>query len=229
MRKLLLATVFGLATVASAHADLIMHFDPANTFSGTAPQGSLTADFHTVSAGQVTLTLSTQLMGSEFVLPSDGFYFNLDPTINPSSITNPLTVFNAPQSVGGATLLTGTNAFKPDGDGLMDLQIIFDPSSAKALSAGSGSIVLTLVGPSTLTENSFNFLSDCSQGCGTGAHLAAVHVGNTGPGGTSSAWVGATTGSTPVPEPTALALLGTAIAGLGVVAKRKRSGSNAAA
>jgi hypothetical protein len=224
MRKLLLASVFGLATVASAHADLIYNFDVTSPFSGDAGTGSLTADFKTMGAGTVQLTLSGNLQSTEFVLPSDGFYFNLDPSIAPQSVSLTNVVINQPSTITAVNLLNNptSNQYKPDGDGLMDLEITFDPTNAKAFSAGTGSVVLTLQAAG-LTENSFNFLSDCSQGCGSGAHYAAVHVGNTA-AGTSSAWVGGNPGRTPVPEPATIGILGAAIAGLGFTTRRRRQG-----
>jgi hypothetical protein len=216
MRKLLLATVFGLGMMASAHADLIYNFDVTQPFSGDAGTGSLTADFKTMGSGTVQLTLSGNLTGTEFVLPSDGFYFNIDPNINPTSITVTGSQVFAP--ITSATVSLGTNAFKPDGDGLMDMQITFDPNSAKP---ATGTFAIITLQGTGLTENSFNFLSDCSQGCGTGAHYAAVHVGNTA-NGTSSAWVGGNPQGTPVNEPATLAILGTAILGLGIATRKSR-------
>src|SRR5689334_1142617 len=121
MRKLLLASVFGLATVASAHADLIYNFDVTQPFAGDAGTGSLTADFKTMGAGTVQLTLSGNLQSTEFVLPGDGFYFNLDPSIAPQSVSLTNVVINQPSTITAVHLLNNptSNQYKPDGDGLM--------------------------------------------------------------------------------------------------------------
>ena len=53
----------------------------ADTFSGTAPAGWISAAFTNVTGG-VSLTLTSHLAAGEFVLPGDGFYFNLNPADN---------------------------------------------------------------------------------------------------------------------------------------------------
>lgn len=190
MKKTLLA--LALAAALPAHATFELQFSPADTFSGTPPAGSITAAFTTVGVDTVQLTITSNLAAGEFVLPSDGFYFNLDPTLNPLALT--FTTVTGPST----TLSTGVNAFKPDGDGLMDINLTFSPPSLKAFETGdTATYLLSMAG---LTEDDFNFLSDCGQGCGTGAHLAAVHIGDTPSGGAGSAWVGAT-GDLPPPPP----------------------------
>src|SRR5262249_48144745 len=106
-------------------------------------------------------------------------------------------------------------------DGKMDIELSYGTNVF-----GKGEMeTFTITGIATLTENSFNFLSNCAQGCGTGAHLAAIHVSNTPNGGSGSAWVGAEVGRDPrsgnVPEPASSALLGAGRIGLGFIRRRK--------
>jgi hypothetical protein len=221
MKRLLLTAslLAGAAALATpANADLVYNFLPTNTFSGTAPAGTLTADFHTVATGTVTLTITSNLAAGEFVLPKDGFYFNVISSYNATLLT--LATNSLPPSVSGATLATGSDAFKPDGDGLMDLELTFSPTNAKAFVGGEIG-VFTLTGTG-VTENTFDALSLCATGCGHGSHYAAVHVGDTPLGGSGSAWVGGTPGTlVPAPEPISLTVLGSGLLGLSL-ARRKR-------
>ena len=207
-----------LAGMMPARAALDFKFVPAGSFSGTPATGLLDALFTDGVGGVVTLTISSALGGGELVLPQDGFYFNYDPSKDPTKL-----LFSLQTNTGfatAATAHTGVDAFKPDGDGLMDIKLTW-PGGTQAFTAGeSQTYFITAAGG--VSASDFNFLSNCGQGCGNGAHYAAVHIGNTP--GQSSDWDGATvTNTNQVPEPMTLALLGTAVAGLVVVRRRRKA------
>lgn len=217
--KILFGLILCGAIAGQAQATIIQA-NLSTTFSGTSPVGSAPWVTATLddggSAGAVTLTISTAgLSGTENV---SGFYLNLDPALNATSLT-----FNYVGSSTGpaaTSIQTGTNSFKADGDGYYD--ILFNFPTGSGFNAGQF-VTYTIGGISTLTANSFNYSSNCTQGCGTGTYYAAAHAQNTGVGGSGSGWIGASTQMTPVPLPAAAWLLGSGLVGLlGLGSRRKR-------
>ena len=72
---IMMAATFSAGT---ARADVIFDFLPTNTFSGTAPAGTLTADFQNV-AGGVQLTITSSLASGENLDPGKALYLNINP------------------------------------------------------------------------------------------------------------------------------------------------------
>lgn len=220
-QRLIPALLAGAMLVpVAAKADLVFGFYPGNAFSGTAPLGNLTATFHTVAPGTVTLTLSSNLAPLEFV-ESDGFYFNLDPAIDPFSLQFALTSY-----VGFSTPATqidlARDFLRPDNDGLMDIQFEWSLSGGEKAFTEGQSQTYTITYPG-LTEASFNFDSVCDPqaGCSAGAHLAAVHIGGIA-AGTGTGFVGGSLSTgTPAPEPAGAAVLGAGLLGLGLLRRLK--------
>lgn len=213
------------AMVGTAQAS-ILQGNFTTTFSGTAPVGpapwvTATVDDHG-SSGSVTLTISTAgLSGSENI---SGFYLNLDTAMNATGLG--FSYVGSSSGPSATSIQTGTNSFKADGDGKYD--ILFNFPTGSGFNAGE-TVIYNISGIPSLTAGSFNFTSDCSQGCGTGSYYGAAHVQNTGANG-ASAWIGivsagsGTGGWAPpaaVPLPPAAWLFGSGLVGVAVTARRR--------
>jgi len=217
---LFVATIVAIVLSAQpASADeLTFSFDPTNTFSGTAPAGSLTADFTQV-AGGVQLVITSNLGPGENLDPGKALYFNIDPADTVTDLSFTLTANTGFSEA--ATVMTGEDFFKPDGDGLMDILFTYSPSTKAFTGGESQTYLITSSSDADLSAADFDFSSTCDTGCGTGGHFAAVHVQNTPNGGSGSAFVGGTPTPSGVPEPGSMTLLGTGV-GLAAVIRRKK-------
>lgn len=143
-------------------------------------------------------------------------YFNLDPTLDPTSLvftrlsgTGP----NAPST----TILLGIDAFMANGDGMYDILFDLPPKpgqNQKRFNAGED-LVYQISGIATLTASSFNLFSSPGGG-GGGPFLSAAQFVDTGPAQENSDWVGA------VPEPSSLTLLSLGILLIAGAAWRRR-------
>ncbi len=192
-------------------------FDSSIEFSnGTAPAGSppwLRATFDDGGgSGKVNLKFeATNLTLNEFV---SGLYFNLDPSLNPLSLTfGPITkvgTFDDP------SISTGVDGFKADGDGKYDLLFGFETSGKDGGSHRFGvgdSMSVDISGIASLTANSFNFLS--APDGGHGPFYTAAHVQGIGRSGDLSGWV-------TVPEPSSWLLASLGIGGCAALRRRSR-------
>jgi hypothetical protein len=182
------AAALGALTLAVpiAHAG-VLEFDflPANTFSGTAPAGTLTAVFTDVaqgtcggSGGCVQLVITSNLGSNENLDPGKALYLNIDPAKSSELGSLAFTLAANTGFSQAAGVMTGEDTFKPDGDGLMDILFTYT-SGTKAFTTGESQTydISTTLG--TISAADFDFSSTCGMGCGTGGHLAAVHVQNT--------------------------------------------------
>jgi len=214
------ATFVGLLTVGAPPVsadDFTMFFGPSGTFSGTAPAGSLSAEFTDVAANMVRLVITSSLAAGENLDPNKALYLNIDPA--DSALLGSIT-FTLKANTGfsqAAAVMESEDAFKPDGDGLYDILFTYSPSTKAFTTGQSQTYLITGTG---LNADDFLFLSTCGSGCGTGSTLAAVHVQNTPAGGNGSAFVGAVL----LPEPASMGLLGTALLGAYGLLRRKLLG-----
>ena len=104
---------------------------------------------------------------------------------------------------------TGMDAFQANGDGLFDIQVLFDNSDGDSNRFGVGdSAEYTITGFPALDVESFNFLS--AMGGGQGRFRTAAHVGGIGPNDQGSGWI--------APEPGTLSLL---VLGVACAARRR--------
>jgi hypothetical protein len=188
---------------------LDVEFSGGTAPSGTAPWIAATFDDSFGGPNTVRLTMEADnLVGTENV---KGWYFNLDPSLNPTLLTFAVvgTPGSTPNSIG-----KGVDAFKADGDGFFDILFDFPPppgSAAARFTAGETVVYdITYTGP--LDASDFSFPS--VNGGGNGVFLSAAHVQQTG-GGSGSGFIGI------VPEPGTAALLALGLAG--VVGARRRS------
>jgi hypothetical protein len=213
---LVLAIVVGLAYAPAALADVTFNFLPVNTFSGTAPAGTLSATFSDVTGG-VQLVITSNLANGENLDPNKALYLNINPSLDGqlSDLGFALTANTGFSQA--ASVQTGADGFKADGDGVYDILFTYTMST-KAFTTGESQTYLISDSAGTIHASDFNFLSTCDTGCGTGGWLAAIHVQNTPNGGSGSAYVGGV-----VPDGgVTLVLLGSVLVGVETLRRKLR-------
>jgi PEP-CTERM motif-containing protein len=214
MTKLAAAAAIALTllTATEARADLI--YNLSSIFNGETPDSTspwLTATFHTVSTGTVTLTLTSSLeVTSEFI--SD-FAFNVDPSIVPSSLSfvegTPVGYTPGPTTVGaGAQDAQNLNGGGAAGKGF-DIQLVFDNAPPGVRFDDSDVAVFTITGTG-LTAESFDFTNTGSAHVPVAAHINGITTDCPAPELTCSG----AAGGVRVPEPASVLLLFAGFAGL---------------
>jgi hypothetical protein len=213
------ATTFLLTigtTCASADT-FTFQFLPVNTFSGTAPAGTLSVTFSDGAAGHVNMTITSSLAAGENLDPGKALYLNFDPADDAAlgALNFALTANTGFSQATVAQL--GADSFKADGEpGQFDILLTYTPST-KAFTTGQSQtydITDATLGAGLVADD-FKFQAE------TGSNFfAAVHVQNTPAGGEGSAFVAGTLAA--VPEPTSIALLGTMVLGLAILRKKSR-------
>jgi hypothetical protein len=218
-----------LALPPGLRADIVaFDFLPANTYSGTAPAGSLTVTLTDV-AGGVQLVLTSNLAPGENVAAKDGFFLNVTSNVDPTSLNFKLTSstgFSTPAEV--STSRTGNDGgaskagFKAGPDGYFNIEMTYNlTGGTKAFTTGESQTYLITGGG--ITADDFLQLSfEPNPKAGNpGPFYAATHVQNTPGGGGGSAWVSGSVGPDTgpgdgvVPEPPSAVLLGLGVLGLG--------------
>lgn len=213
-KTMAVAVAMSLVLAGAARGGVIT-FGLGQEYTGaTPPAGSVPPPWLTATIddgaddtdGVVTLTLAaTNLTGTEKVKE---WLFNLDPAFDASNL-----VFTKVSTTGtftDPTISKGTDAFLAGGDGLFDIQFVFDITDGAPTSFGAGvpmesiQYTVTLSGGSTLEAGSFDFLSN--ELGGHGPYRTAAHVLSIGYDGEDSGWI-----STPEPATLALLLVGTAV------------------
>src|SRR5262249_38595659 len=148
-----------LAPSAASANTLTFNFNPVNTFSGTAPAGSLTATFTDLGNGDVSLLLTSNLAAGENLDPGKAFYFNFDPSEDATALSFTLTG-NPGFSQASSVMTTNNpndNNFKADGDGHYSILFTYS-SGTKAFTTGESQTydVHSTAGPIGVSD--FDFL-----------------------------------------------------------------------
>ena len=197
----------GSARAAIVTYDLDIEYSGATPPAGTGPWLRATFD-DGGGSGSVTMTLtSLNLVSQEFVR---FWHFNLDPSLNATNLA-----FSAPLKVGSfadPVINRGTNAFQAAGDGLYDIQVMFDNAPPSDRFGAGESVSYTITGIPSLTASSFHFLS--APAGGNGPYFTAAHVQGIAPNGNNSGWI------TQSPEPASIGAL--AVGALALMRRRNR-------
>lgn len=197
MVAILIAAFFGLSTACAG----TLTFEYSFSFGDEPPVGPspfFTAVFDDGgSPGSVTLTMMVAATVGDADVTE--MYFNLDPSLDPTSLNFSRTGGTGP-SAGNTTILTSVDAYKADGDGLFDILFDFPPppgNQSARFNAGEN-LIYDITGIPSLTAASFNFFS--APDGGHGPFLTVARFQSTGTSGDGSDWIAG------VPEPSTFAL-----------------------
>lgn len=194
-----------LLSTATVRADPVTFVLQGPAFSSNTPAGSINVTITQSGANSVQLTIVNNTDGD-----IDDLYFN-----NILAGTDWGTASGCLQC---SAILFGSDAFKADGDGFYDLQVMF-PSSGGSHGPdrfAPGDTVIFTVSATGITPESFLALSH--PGGGAGPFQVAAHVISIDSQDGGSGWIS----DQPVPEPATLFLLGSSLVGVAAHLRRRR-------
>lgn len=208
-----LAAVGLAATLAppAARAELELTFNVpfsnSSVPSGAAPW--LSAQFEDVDATHVRLTLTNLLQSStEFIT---AIKFNVSGDAMGVTVAPPVTGTGVASYAGFSH---GNDAFRAAGSGRYDLRFSFRTANSGDRFTAGDTLIVMLTRIAGLTAGDFEELSSGASGT---PFYAAAHVQGIGPSDESTL-IGAQVN---VPEPAAVILFGSLLAGIGFVKRRR--------
>ena len=194
-----------LFSAATVRADPVTFVLQGPAFSSNTPLGSINITITQSTANSVQFSITNNTDGD-----IDDLYFN-----NILASTAWGTASGCTQC---SAILFGSDAFKADGDGFYDLQVMF-PSSGGSHGPdrfAPGDTVVFTVSATGITPESF--LAFSAPGGGAGPFQVAAHVISIDSQSGQSGWIS----DQPVPEPATLLLLGSGLVGIAANLRRRR-------
>jgi hypothetical protein len=208
----LTAVLFSSLLLGSvAQADLISFSDEFSGSGDTCGNVSCATLLVVQDGADVDFTLTSNLASGEFIT---GLYGNIDPFQLANSI---FTNVDA-SAISGWSLTGGLDCCKADGDGNFDYAWGF-PTSGDVL---EGTDVFSWTFQNISLADVMQGLSQGGPEGKTGFNFA-LRVQGLGAGNGGSGWFYSTPGTTTVPEPGTLALLGIGLLGMGLMRRRQTS------
>ena len=236
-KALLKSTLPSIVSIAlflvpsAAQAELLTYTASLEFSGGTAPTGPtpwitvVADDGGGVGSLLLTITatnLTTHGGNAENLSELD---LNINPVFNPASLV--FTLFSTTSAFDLPTISLGTDAFKADGDGFYDINLMFTTGGNVNKTFTQGDVLKYTVTSPGLTALSFYALS--TPGGGAGPFLFAGHIQNTGSGGTGSGWVTGDGHFAPEPASLGMAAIGGAVCLFGLWRRRKLRGCRSVA